>query len=130
MEGHYHSYHYITPHQQQLHCGSVAVDLPANRLTQWSLQETKEFLMIRAQFDQRFMETRRNKLLWEVISNKMKEMGYNRSPEQCKFKWKNLVTRYKVSNRNMDSFTNRTPLIPRSNLAVYKSCGCEYQLNS
>ncbi|KAK4342739.1 hypothetical protein RND71_038555 [Anisodus tanguticus] len=41
------------------------------------------------------METKRNKLLWEVIATKMKEKGYHRSPEQCKCKWKNLVTRYK-----------------------------------
>lgn len=52
--------------------------------------------MIRAELDQTFMETKRNKLLWEVIATKMKEKGYNRSPEQCKCKWKNLVTRYKV----------------------------------
>ncbi|KAL0283404.1 UNVERIFIED_CONTAM: Trihelix transcription factor GT-3b [Sesamum radiatum] len=41
------------------------------------------------------METKRNKLLWEVISTRMKEKGYSRSAEQCKCKWKNLVTRYK-----------------------------------
>ena len=52
--------------------------------------------MIRAELDRTFMETKRNKLLWEVIATKMKEKGYNRSPEQCKCKWKNLVTRYKV----------------------------------
>lgn len=51
--------------------------------------------MIRAELDQTFMETKRNKILWEVISSKMKEKGYNRSAEQCKCKWKNLVTRYK-----------------------------------
>ncbi|KAJ8448327.1 hypothetical protein Cgig2_021955 [Carnegiea gigantea] len=41
------------------------------------------------------METKRNKLLWEVISTKMREKGFHRSAEQCKCKWKNLVTRYK-----------------------------------
>ncbi|MED6130968.1 Trihelix transcription factor GT-3b [Stylosanthes scabra] len=51
--------------------------------------------MIRAELDQTFMETKRNKQLWEIISNTMKEKGYNRSAEQCKCKWKNLVTRYK-----------------------------------
>ena len=52
--------------------------------------------MIRAELDPTFMETKRNKLLWEVIATKMKDKGYNRSAEQCKCKWKNLVTRYKV----------------------------------
>lgn len=51
--------------------------------------------MIRAELDPNFMETKRNKLLWEVISTRMKEKGYSRSADQCKCKWKNLVTRYK-----------------------------------
>lgn len=52
-------------------------------------------MVIRADLDRSFMETKRNKLLWEVIANKMKEKGFNRSADQCKCKWKNLVTRYK-----------------------------------
>lgn len=51
--------------------------------------------MIRAELDPTFMEKKRNKVLWEVISKNMKEKGYNRSAEQCKCKWKNLFTRYK-----------------------------------
>ncbi|XLR19829.1 hypothetical protein S83_047741 [Arachis hypogaea] len=74
----------------------VVVDVTGDsRFPQWSIQETKEFLMIRAELDQTFMETKRNKQLWEVISNTMKEKGFHRSAEQCKCKWKNLVTRYK-----------------------------------
>ncbi|GMH30002.1 hypothetical protein Nepgr_031845 [Nepenthes gracilis] len=80
--------------QQQQQMSSVNVDT-ADRFPQWSFQETKEFLMIRAELDRSFMETKRNKLLWEVISTKLKEKGFNRSAEQCKCKWKNLVTRYK-----------------------------------
>lgn len=52
-------------------------------------------MMIRADLDRRFMETKRNKQLWEVISTGMRDKGFNRSAEQCKCKWKNLVTRYK-----------------------------------
>ncbi|XP_057983205.1 trihelix transcription factor GT-3b [Malania oleifera] len=78
------------------HHMSVSIDTTGgDRFPQWSIQETREFLMIRAELDQTFMETKRNKLLWEVIATKMKEKGYNRSAEQCKCKWKNLVTRYK-----------------------------------
>ncbi|KAI3759855.1 hypothetical protein L1987_50238 [Smallanthus sonchifolius] len=73
---------------------SVSVD-PGDRFPQWSVQETRDLLMVRAELDPTFMETKRNKVLWEVISTKMKERGYNRSGEQCKCKWKNLVTRYK-----------------------------------
>ncbi|KAM7463954.1 hypothetical protein LguiA_032075 [Lonicera macranthoides] len=66
-----------------------------DRFPQWSVEETRELLMGRAELDTNFMETKRNKFLWEMISNRMREKGYNRSSDQCKSKWKNLVTRYK-----------------------------------
>ncbi|KAF9599414.1 hypothetical protein IFM89_036994 [Coptis chinensis] len=101
MEGHHHHHHLQQQQQQQQqhqHHLSIPIDAGGgDRVPQWSLQETREFLSIRAELDQTFMETKRNKLLWEVISNKMKEKGYYRSAEQCKCKWKNLVTRYKGS---------------------------------
>ncbi|XP_038903384.1 trihelix transcription factor GT-3b-like isoform X2 [Benincasa hispida] len=110
MEGHHpHPHPLIQLHQQQLiqhpppphlhQSLTVSADQTtgsaADRFPQWSIQETKEFLMIRAELDQTFMETKRNKLLWEITASKMKEKGFNRSAEQCKCKWKNLVTRYK-----------------------------------
>lgn len=92
-QGHHQLQHH---HPHLLHQVGGGVDAGAgDRFPQWSIQETKEFLMIRAELDRTFMETKRNKLLWEVISNKMKEKGFNRSAEQCKCKWKNLFTRYK-----------------------------------
>ncbi|KAL4346776.1 hypothetical protein GQ457_17G006520 [Hibiscus cannabinus] len=94
MEGRHNRHHHLQ--QQQPVTVSVSANVEAaDRFPQWSVQETKEFLAIRAELDQSFMETKRNKLLWEVISTQMREKGYNRSAEQCKCKWKNLVTRYK-----------------------------------
>ncbi|CAL5335157.1 unnamed protein product [Camellia sinensis] len=78
------------------HYMSVNIDNTGDRFPHWSVQETRDFLMIRAELDPTFMETKRNKLLWDVIATKMNEKGYNRSTEQCKNKWKNLVTRYKA----------------------------------
>ncbi|KAA3455017.1 trihelix transcription factor GT-3b-like [Gossypium australe] len=103
MEGHQHHHHqyqqqqyqYHQQQQQQQQPPTSSVNVDADRFPQWSIQETKEFLMIRAELDRSFMETKRNKLLWEVISTRMREKGFNRSTEQCKCKWKNLVTRYK-----------------------------------
>ncbi|CAN4115895.1 unnamed protein product [Withania somnifera] len=103
LHHHQHQHH----HQQQQHQfshqsvnidtagGGVNIGGGGDRFPQWSIQETRDFLMIRAELDQTFMETKRNKLLWVVTATKMKEKGYNRSPEKCKCKWKNLVTRYK-----------------------------------
>ncbi|XP_068644636.1 trihelix transcription factor GT-3b-like [Aristolochia californica] len=69
----------------------------SDRFPQWSQNETREFIAIRAELDRTFMETKRNRLLWDLISNRMREKGFHRSAEQCKCKWKNLVTRYKGS---------------------------------
>ncbi|KAE9606971.1 hypothetical protein Lal_00025807 [Lupinus albus] len=63
--------------------------------TQWSQQETMEFIAIRAELERDFTASKRTKTLWEVVSSKMRERGFRRSPEQCKCKWKNLVNRYK-----------------------------------
>lgn len=83
----------------QLHnpySASLNIDTASgDRFPQWSIQETRDLLIIRADLDPNFMETKRNKVLWEVISTRMKEKGYSRSADQCKCKWKNLVTRYK-----------------------------------
>ncbi|CAA0836285.1 Trihelix transcription factor GT-3a [Striga hermonthica] len=96
LHGHHHHHHLLHHQYSAVGPNIDQVIGPAdNRLPQWSLQETQDFLVIRAELDQAFMETKRNKLLWEVISARMKEKGHNRSAEQCKCKWKNLVTRYK-----------------------------------
>ncbi|OUZ99108.1 SANT/Myb domain [Macleaya cordata] len=68
----------------------------------WSHEETKQLLRIRGELDQTFMQTTRNKLLWEIISAKMTQKGFNRTPDQCKSKWKNLVTRYKQESKTME----------------------------
>lgn len=66
------------------------------RLPQWSQQETRDLIAIRADLERDFNVSRRNKTLWEAVATRMRERGYRRSPEQCKCKWKNLVNRYKV----------------------------------
>nr|CAD1828808.1 unnamed protein product [Ananas comosus var. bracteatus] len=64
-------------------------------LPQWIHAETAEFLAIRLELDCRFMATKRNKPLWEEMSNMLRCKGFFRTAEQCKSKWKNLVTRFK-----------------------------------
>ncbi|KAG9452892.1 hypothetical protein H6P81_005796 [Aristolochia fimbriata] len=66
-----------------------------DRVPQWSHQETRDFIGIRAELERDFTVAKRNKTLWEVVAAKMKERGYRRTPDQCKCKWKNLVNRYK-----------------------------------
>ncbi|CAK9220000.1 unnamed protein product [Sphagnum troendelagicum] len=66
-----------------------------DRIPQWGYDETKEFIALRAELEKDFMQTKRNKTLWEFIAGKMKEKGYRRNADQCKCKWKNLVNQYK-----------------------------------
>ncbi|KAJ4804933.1 Trihelix transcription factor GT-3b [Rhynchospora pubera] len=73
------------------------------RLPQWTHTETAEFLSIRADLDVSFMSTKRNKPLWEAISARLQQKGFSRTPDQCKSKWKNLVTRFKGSEAMEDA---------------------------
>ncbi|KAK4435625.1 Trihelix transcription factor GT-3b [Sesamum alatum] len=65
------------------------------RFPQWSYQETRDLIEIRAQLEWGFTTAKRNKNLWGMVVNRMREKGYRRTVDQCKCKWKNLVSRYK-----------------------------------
>ena len=63
---------------------------------QWSHQETVALIAIRGELERDFSTSKRNKSLWETVASRMREKGFNRTPHQCKCKWKNLLIRYKV----------------------------------
>ncbi|KAG6501957.1 trihelix transcription factor GT-3b-like [Zingiber officinale] len=79
------------------------------RLPQWSHEETRELLSVRAQLDKSFSETKRNKPLWEATSSLLLRKGFSRTPDQCKSKWKNLVTRFKGSESLMEGEKQQFP---------------------
>ncbi|XP_074591001.1 trihelix transcription factor GT-3a-like [Curcuma longa] len=79
------------------------------RLPQWSHEETRELLSVRAQLDKSFSETKRNKPLWEATSSLLLLKGFSRTPDQCKSKWKNLVTRFKGSESLMEGEKQQFP---------------------
>ncbi|XP_075512478.1 trihelix transcription factor GT-3b-like [Primulina tabacum] len=88
-------HHHIQGHHDR-YSSNYAATTGGDRFPQWSIQETRDLLMIRADLDPNFMENKHNKILWELVSTRMKEeKGFARSAEQCKGKWKNLVTRFK-----------------------------------
>ncbi|KAJ0054302.1 hypothetical protein Pint_02570 [Pistacia integerrima] len=62
---------------------------------QWGDEETRDLILIRGEIEREFTGIKRNKTVWEIVSFKMKEKGYSRTPDQCKCKWKNLLNRYK-----------------------------------
>ncbi|PPS03059.1 hypothetical protein GOBAR_AA17601 [Gossypium barbadense] len=62
---------------------------------QWGQEETRELIFIRGELERDFTAAKHNKTLWEIVSARMKDRGYTRTPDQCKSKWKNLLNRYK-----------------------------------
>ncbi|XP_072983185.1 trihelix transcription factor GT-3b-like [Typha latifolia] len=79
------------------------------RLPQWSHAETMEFISIRSELDESFMTTKRNKPLWDSISSRLQLKGFSRTPDQCKSKWKNLVTRFKGSEATEQEGSKQFP---------------------
>ncbi|XP_043699796.1 trihelix transcription factor GT-3a-like [Telopea speciosissima] len=84
----------VQPSTSEMQSTSVSLKKD-DRVPQWSHQETKDFIAIRAELERDFTITKRNKTLWESVAVKMKKRCYRRSPNQCKCKWKNLVNRCK-----------------------------------
>ncbi|GAA0162084.1 hypothetical protein LIER_18258 [Lithospermum erythrorhizon] len=85
------------------------------RYPQWENQETKEFVRMRAELEHEFAASKRNKPLWEVVSAKMREKGYYRTPDQCKSKWKNLINKYKEMEGTRVDFSNQFPFLEELN---------------
>ncbi|KAL8499515.1 hypothetical protein ACS0TY_022454 [Phlomoides rotata] len=63
------------------------------RSPQWSNQETRGLIEIRAQLE--WGSERNDNFLWDMIADRMREKGYMRTADHCKCKWVNLVTSYK-----------------------------------
>ncbi|KAI3703572.1 hypothetical protein L1987_73745 [Smallanthus sonchifolius] len=75
----------------------------------WNQQETRDFIAIRVELERDFMVAKRNRSLWEVVAMRMKELGYRRTPDQCKYKWKNLGSRYKGKVTSDQDYTHSLP---------------------
>ncbi|KAI4370791.1 hypothetical protein MLD38_019101 [Melastoma candidum] len=61
----------------------------------WSEEETRELISVRGELEKEFSSAKRNRNLWEVVSLRLRELGFERSTDQCKCKWKNLLNRFK-----------------------------------
>lgn len=85
------SYHHLNPSPAT----SSGERQPPATQPQWAHHETVELIAIRGELEREFSASKRNKSLWETVASRMRERGFNRSPHQCKCKWKNLLIRYK-----------------------------------
>ncbi|XP_028763693.1 trihelix transcription factor GT-2 [Neltuma alba] len=66
----------------------------------WPRQETSALLKIRSDMDAAFRDSSLKGPLWEQVSRKMAELGYNRSAKKCKEKFENV---YKYHKRTKES---------------------------
>ncbi|KAJ4960109.1 hypothetical protein NE237_020019 [Protea cynaroides] len=87
-------------HQQQMILAESSgedheVKAPKKRAETWVQEETRSLISFRRDMDSLFNTSKSNKHLWEQISSKMREKGFDRSPTMCTDKWRNLLKEYK-----------------------------------
>lgn len=73
---------------------------PKKRAETWIQEETRSLISFRREVDGLFNTSKSNKHLWEQISAKMREKGFDRSPTMCTDKWRNLLKEYKKAKYN------------------------------
>ncbi|GFP80197.1 trihelix transcription factor gt-2 [Phtheirospermum japonicum] len=71
----------------------------------WPRQETLALLKIRSDMDATFRDSSLKGPLWEEVSRKMAELGYQRSSKKCKEKFENV---YKYHKRTKDGRASKT----------------------
>lgn len=87
-------------HQHQMLLGESSgedheVKAPKKRAETWVQDETRNLIGLRRDMDGLFNTSKSNKHLWEQISAKMREKGFDRSPTMCTDKWRNLLKEFK-----------------------------------
>ncbi|KAF9609897.1 hypothetical protein IFM89_018982 [Coptis chinensis] len=74
------------------------IKAPKKRAETWIQDETRCLLSLRREMDRLFNTSKSNKHLWEQISSKMRDKGFDRSPTMCTDKWRNLLKEFKRLN--------------------------------
>ncbi|MQL77250.1 hypothetical protein Taro_009654 [Colocasia esculenta] len=75
------------------------VKAPKKRAETWVQEETRNLVGFRRDMDGLFNTSKSNKHLWEQISAKMRDKGFDRSPTMCTDKWRNLLKEFKKSKQ-------------------------------
>ncbi|KAH7565996.1 hypothetical protein ACOSP7_022187 [Xanthoceras sorbifolium] len=71
----------------------------------WPREETLALLKIRSDMDTTFRDSGLKAPLWEEVSRKLSELGYNRSAKKCKEKFENI---YKYHRRTKEGRSGKT----------------------
>lgn len=76
------------------------VKAPKKRAETWVQDEIRALIAYRGEMDSLFNTSKSNKHLWEQISLKMKERGFDRSATMCTDKWRNLLKEFKKAKHH------------------------------
>lgn len=76
---------------------------PKRRAETWVQEETRALISFRRETDALFNTSKSNKHLWDQISAKMREKGFDRSPTMCTDKWRNLLKEFKKSKHQSNA---------------------------
>ncbi|CAL5370222.1 unnamed protein product [Camellia sinensis] len=96
----HHNHHHHHQQQQQMILGDssgedLEVKAPKKRAETWVQEETRSLISFRRDVDGFFNTSKSNKHLWEQISAKMRDKGFDRSATMCTDKWRNLLKEFK-----------------------------------
>ncbi|CAN6239919.1 unnamed protein product [Urochloa humidicola] len=73
------------------------------RAETWVRDETLCLIALRREMDAHFNTSKSNKHLWEAISARMRDQGFDRSPTMCTDKWRNLLKEFKKARSHSRS---------------------------
>lgn len=76
---------------------------PKKRAETWVQEETRSLISLRREMDSLFNTSKSNKHLWEQISARMRERGFDRSPTMCTDKWRNLLKEFKKAKQQLNA---------------------------
>ncbi|XP_078433371.1 trihelix transcription factor GT-4-like isoform X2 [Wolffia australiana] len=74
---------------------------PKKRAETWVQDETRSLVALRREMDGLFNTSKSNRHLWDQISAKMREKGFDRSPTMCTDKWRNLLKEFKRAKQQV-----------------------------
>ncbi|KAJ1963519.1 hypothetical protein GGI12_002012 [Dipsacomyces acuminosporus] len=75
------------------------VGAPICNSTHWSTEETKLLIKTWGEHRDEFAEIKRNLSVWNKVLERLLSVGFFRTVEQCRNRWKFLETKYKVANK-------------------------------
>ncbi|KAI4368482.1 hypothetical protein MLD38_017036 [Melastoma candidum] len=82
---------------------STSCGAPKKRAETWVQDETRCLISLRRDMDSLFNTSKSNKHLWEQISARMREKGFERSPTMCTDKWRNLLKEHKKARSSLST---------------------------